>query len=139
LSEPEALPPDVWIIASLKEILEAQKVTNQQLLSMQNELISIRKSQEKSDIHLKLTVDLSVAHSDSELVDFVTEGLEIDSAYVMPVPSAVSLKFRGVEDETVDLNAGDDYSLSGHVITQIFVTNTAGTGTATIHVYGRRR
>jgi len=139
MNESEALPAEAWIIATLKEILEVQKITNQRLSDVQNELSSIRNAQKKSDIHLKFRVNLSIEHTNEEIIDFIKEGLEIDSVYVMPVPSPISLKFRGIDDETIDLNVGDDYSLSGHVVTQIFITNSAGSGEAIIHVYGRRK
>lgn len=136
-SPEEALPPEVFVIATLKEILVAQNKTNTQLQSVENELITIRKSQEKSKIHLKYEIDLSVEHTDFEVADFIKLGIEIDSIHIMPVPSDVEIKLRGQIDEAVSLETGDDYTLSNHLITRILATNSVGSGTATIHVYGR--
>jgi len=131
------LPPEAYIIGTLTEMLEAQNKTNERLQGMQTELESIRKSQEKSNMHLKYEVNLSKAHTNEEIADFAKIGVEIDSIIILPVPSAMSIRLRGLSDETVDLEAGDDYSLSGHLITRILVTNAADKGTAYIHVYGR--
>lgn len=138
MAEPEeALPPEVWTIAALKELLVAQQTTNTKLTSMENELITIREGQEKSKIHLKYEIDLSTAHTNLEVADFEKMNVEIDSIHVMPVPSDMDVKLRGITDEVISLETGDDYTLSNHLITRILVTNSAGSGTATIHVYGR--
>jgi hypothetical protein len=130
VSDEEKLPPEAWIIASLKEILVAQNTTNERLQSVENKLT-------KSTIHLKYKINLTVAHTNELIADFTKLGVEIDNIHILPVPSAISIRLRGMADETVDLEIGDDYTLSGHVITQILVTNEVGTGTAEIHVYGR--
>ena len=137
MAKEEAYPPEVWIIAALKDMAELQKKANTRLEGMQSELETIRKSQEKSKVHHKYEVDLSVVRTNKEIADFTKLGLEIDSIHILPVPSAMSVRLRGLTDETVDLAVGDDYSLSGHLITRILVTNAAGSGTAYIHVYGR--
>lgn len=137
VSDDKPLPPEAFIIASLKELIVEQKTTNSQLKIVKDELETMRKGQEKSKVHLKYEVDLSTAHTDIEIADFVALGIEIDSIIVLPVPSALSLKLRGVPDDTIDLDRGHDLSLSGHIITRILATNVAGSGTAYIHVYGR--
>jgi len=133
----EEFPPEVWMIATLKEILEVQKMSNQQLQEMKGELSTIRKSQEKSTLHERYDIDLSVTHTNEKIADFVKLGLEIDSIHILPVPSAINIKLRGITDKTINLSIGEDYTLSGYLITRILVTNSAGSGTAYIHVYGR--
>lgn len=51
MGEPEeALPPDVWIIATLKEMLETQMKTNEQLQSVQNEVNTLRTEQRSAGV-----------------------------------------------------------------------------------------
>lgn len=133
----EALPPEVWMIATLKEMVEAQKMTNKQLQGMQSELEAIRRNQANNTVHLKYEVNLSVVHTNHELADFVKMGIEMNAIVIMPVPSALSLRLRGLTDELIDLDAKESFDLSGHSITRLLVTNEAGTGTAEIHVFGR--
>jgi len=126
----EKVSSEAMTIALLKEIHEAT-------LSMRNELEVIRKNQANNTLHLKYEVDLSVAHSNEEIADFTKMGVEINAIVIMPVPSPVTFKLRGLEDEDIDLEQKETFDLSGHSITRILVTNEVGTGIAKIHVFGR--
>lgn len=125
------------IIALLKEVQVATVKTSDELGLVKSELTTIRQNQQKNAIHLKYEVDLSVAHTNEEIADFVKMGIEINALTVMPVPSAVSLRLRGLTDETIDLDEKEVVNITGHLITRILVTNSAGIGTAELHVFGR--
>jgi len=122
--------PEAMNIALLKEIQET-------MLSMKSELEAIRKGQANNTLHLKYEVYLSVAHTNEEIADFEKMGVEVNAIIIMPVPSPVTFKLRGLEDEEIDLEQKETLDLSGHYITRILVTNEAATGIAKIHVFGR--
>lgn len=126
----EKVRPEAMSIALLKEIQEG-------MLSMRNELEAMRKAQSNNTLHLKYEVDLSVAHTNEEIADFTEMGVEINAIIIMPVPSAVTFKLGGLEDEDIDLELKETFDLSGHSITRILATNEVGTGTVKIHVFGR--
>jgi len=125
----EEVNPEAMSIASMVELRDA-------MLGVKKELEALRKSQ-KTDVHLDYSIDLSKARDNEEIADFVKMGLEISSILILPLPSAISIRLRGLTDPNIDLEKDEELSLYNHEITRIIVTNTAGTGTAKIHVYGR--
>jgi len=126
----EEVNPEAMMIGMLNEM-------RKELIGMKGELKVIRKQSEKTDVHIDYEVDLSVAHTNEEIADFIKMGVEITSIIILPVPSAISIRLRGLTDPNIDLEKDEDYSLSDHLITRLMVTNIAGTGTAKVHVYGR--
>lgn len=124
-------------IALLKEIQVALQDVNSRLDGVQSKLVDIHVNQQKNTIHLKYEVDLTVVHVNEEIADFVKMGIEVNALTVMPVPSAISLRLRGLTDETIDLDTKEVISITGHLITRLLVTNSVGTGTAQIHIFGK--
>jgi len=125
----EEVNPEAMSIASMVELRDA-------MLGVRKELEALRKAQ-KTNVHLDYNIDLSIAHDNEEIADFVKMGLEITSILILPLPSVMSIRLRGLTDPYIDLEKDEELSLYNHLITRIIVTNTAGTGTAKIHVYGR--
>lgn len=134
----EQISPEAMTIALLKEIQQSMRTVSDDIRGVKSELEIIRKGQEKNTVHLKYEIDLSVAHTNEEIADFTKMGVEINSLTVLPVPSAISLKLRGVTDEIIDLVAKERISISNHLIDHLLITNDAGSGVAKIHVFGKR-
>jgi hypothetical protein len=104
---------------------------------MQNELASIRKSQEPNTIHLKYEVDLSVARTDNLIADFDEMGVKINSITIPKVPDSITIKLNSTASETIELEAGGSISLGNQEIRRIYVTNSVGSGIVYIHVFGK--
>jgi len=126
----EEVSSDAMIIAILKNIEDAVILGNSKIDALRSEL-------ERNDVHLKYEVDLSVAHTDKEIADFTKMGLDINSIIILPVPSALSIRLRGLTDETISLSEKQSLNLNNHKITRLIVTNTVGSGTAEIHTFGK--
>jgi hypothetical protein len=124
-------------IALLKEIQVAIQTMNEDVKGVKSELEVIRNNQQKNTIHLKYEVDLSVIHTNEEIADFTKMGIEINALTVMPVPSAISIRMRGLTDAKIDLDEKEEINVTNHLITRLLVTNTTGSGTAEIHVFGK--
>jgi len=133
----ERISSDAMVIGLLKEVQVAIQDTNSRLDGVNSQLDEIRKNQQKNSIHLKYEVDLSTEHIDTEIADFIKMGVEINALTIMPVPSAISLRLRGLQDEKIDLLTKEVINITGHIITRLLVTNSVGTGTAEIHVFGK--
>lgn len=131
--------PEALRIAYLDLLLEA----TENLIVITQGVVTgvgdIKRELGKNDVHLRFAVDLSMAHIDHELADFEKMGVEINSISVLKLPYALTLKLRGLTDEIIDLEKDHSIDISGHDITRLLVTNTAGTGTAKIHVFGKWR
>lgn len=133
----EEVNPEAMQIALLEEIQKSMLSMNKGIHTVQTELEIIRTNQERNTTHLKYEVDLSVAHTNKEIADFPKMGLDINSIIILPVPSAMSIRLRGLADETIDLSEKQSLSLNNHKITRLLITNVVGTGTAEIHVFGK--
>ena len=129
--------PEAMQIALLEEIQRSMLSINKGVLSMQSELEIIRRNQEKNDVHLKYKVDLSVAHTNKEIADFTKMGLEVNTVTVMPVPSPISIRLRGLTSELIELEKKESIDVDNQVVTRLLVTNEAESGTARIHVFGK--
>jgi hypothetical protein len=130
MSKEEQINPDAMNIALLREI-------QKHMISMNEDIQAVRRNQEPNNVHLKYEVDLSVAHTDEEIADFLKVGVKINSLTVLRLPSAMSIRLAGLSSEKIDLEAGEYVSISEQKITRLLVSNTAGTGIARIHVFGR--
>jgi len=137
MSEEEQINPAAMNIALLREMQKHMISMNADIQSAQAELKVIRRNQERNNIHLKYEVDLSVSHTDKEIADFTKMGLDMNSIIILPIPSALSIRLRGLTDEVIDLTEKQSLSLNNHKITRLFVTNAVGTGIAKIHVFGK--
>ena len=93
----------------------------------------------KSNVHMEYKVDLSVTHTDHLVSDFTEMNFEVYSLTITPLPSAMSIKLRGISDEPIELNTKEVLTITNHEVTRLLVTNEAGTGTAKIHVFGRHK
>ena len=133
----EKVNPEAMQIALLEGIQKSMLSMNKCIQKTQTELVGIRQNQERNTIHLKYTIDLSVAHTNKEIADFPEMGIDMNSIMIMPVPSTMSIRLRGLSDELIDLDIRESLSLNNHKITRLFVTNVVGAGTAEIHVFGR--
>jgi len=137
MSEEEQINPVAMNIALLHEVQKHMINVDADIQDVRAELEVIRKNQEKNSVHLKYEVDLSVARVDKEIADFPKIGLDINSIIILPIPSALSIRLRGLTDETINLSEKQSLSLNNHKITRLFVTNAVGSGTAEIHVFGK--
>ena len=133
----EQINPAAMNIALLREVQKHMISMNVDIQSAQAELKIIRRNQERNDVHLKYEVDLSVAHTDKEIANFSEMGLKINTMTIMPVPSPMSIRLKGLESEKIDLEKKESIDVNNQVITRLLVTNVAGSGTASIHVFGR--
>jgi len=132
----EKLNPEAYRIALLEQIQKSMAVMNKNVQSMRAEM---RSFQEKSDVHLRYPVDLSVAHDDYEIADFTNSDFDVNSIIILPLPSDMSIKLRGRTDEPMILEENHSLNLDNVSITRLLVTNIADAGTAEIHIYGKRR
>jgi hypothetical protein len=130
MSKEEPINPDAMNIALLREI-------QKHMISMNEDIQAVRKDQERNTVHLKYEVDLSVARTNEEIADFPKMGLDINSIMILPIPSALSIRLRGLTDEVINLSEKQSLSLNNHKITRLLVTNVTGSGTAEIHVFGK--
>ena len=137
MSEEEQINPVAMNIALLREVQKHMISMNADIQTVRLELEVIRRNQERNDVHLKYEVDLSVAHTDKEIADFTKMGLEINTVTVMPVPSPMSIRLRGLESEKIDLEKKESIDISNQAITRLLVTNEAGSGIARIHAFGK--
>jgi len=133
----EQINPVAMNIALLREMQKHMISMNADIQSAQAELKVIRRNQECNDVHLKYEVDLSVVHTDKEIADFTKMGLEVNTVTIMPVPSPMSIRLRGLESERIDLEKKESIDVNNQVITRLLVTNVAGSGTARIHAFGK--
>jgi len=127
----EEISSEVMQVALLEKTLEHVVRLTEEMKQLREEF------SRKSDIHLKYDVDLSVAHTNYEVEDFVKMNFDVDNVNILPLPSAMSIKLRGIGDDPIELGTKELLSLSDHEVTRMLVTNDAGTGTAKIHVFGR--
>ena len=137
MSEEEQINPVAMNIALLREVQKHMISVDVDIQTVRAELEVIRKNQEHNSVHLKYEVDLSVVHTDKEIVDFTEMGLEANNITIMPVPSPMSIRLRGLESEKIDLEKKESIDISNQVITRILISNDAGSGTARIHVFGK--
>ena len=133
----EEINPTAMNIALLREIQKHMISVDADIQTVQAELGIIRRNQERNTIHLKYEIDLSVTRTDKEIADFPKMGLDMNSIIILPIPSALSIRLRGLTDEIIDLSEMQSLSLNNHKITRLLVTNAAGSGTAEIHVFGK--
>jgi len=128
----EELPtPEELRLAYLSSTLKAIKLMHEELK------VELQTITDRNTIHLKYEINLAVAHSNYVIADFRKMGVEINALTILPLPSAISIKLRGIEDESIDLETYDRIDISNHSITRLLITNSAGTGTAKIHVFGK--
>ena len=132
----EEINPDAINAALLLELRDGIFSLKEEMGRLKEEIAKLK---EKNDLHLRFELDLSIERDNELIADFDEMGIEVNALTIPAVPSALTIRFNSQSEEPIELSAKQRISISEYEIRRIYITNSAGSGIAYIHVFGKRK